>query len=155
MTTILLFWLAFVPIQFTEAGKAKLEKMVADRDALTREWKQSEGEKSGIFGNRTKKDMIKTNEWLERIIAKDNLIMDELRLINSIETTTAVQTGDDYKSIAFKQEQDIQKLKRALAERDDQIAQKKEERRTFEWISFILFIVSGALAYWVYKLKSS
>lgn len=151
---IIMLWLSLFPSQFTEAGQAKLERMVEQRDALTQEWKQSEGEKSGLFGNRTKKDMIKTNEWLERIIAKDNLIMDELRMIHSIESTTANQTGDDYKSIALKQEQDVQKLRRALTESEKQIAEKMSERRTFEWISFILFIVSGSLGYWVYKLKS-
>ncbi|MEP0712929.1 MAG: Clp protease ClpB, partial [Algoriphagus sp.] len=91
--------------QFTEAGQAKLEKMVQERDVLTQQWKDSETRKSGIFGNRTKKDMIETNEWLERIIAKDNLIMDELRMIGDIETTTATQTAEDYKAIALRQEQ--------------------------------------------------
>lgn len=138
-------------LQFTEAGKAKLEKMVEDRDALTQQWKASESKKSGIFGNRTKKDMIETNEWLERIIAKDNLIMDELRMIGDIETTTATQTGEDYKAIAFKQEKDVQALKRAVAERDKLIEEKLAERRTFEWISFILFLCMIGLGYVVYK----
>src|SRR5690606_25188479 len=100
--SIVLILLNFLTPQFTEAGQAKLEKMVNDRDALTAQWKDSESKKSGIFGNRTKKDMIETNEWLERIIQKDNLIMDELRMIGDIETTTATQTGEDYKAIAFK-----------------------------------------------------
>lgn len=140
----------FTP-QFTEAGKAKLEKMVQDRDALTQQWKASESKKSGIFGNRTKKDMIETNEWLERIIQKDNLIMDELRMIGDIETTTATQTGEDYKEIAFKQERDVQALKRAVAERDKLIEEKLAERRTFEWISLILFLCTLGLGFVVYK----
>ncbi len=140
----------FTP-QFTEAGKAKLEKMVQDRDALTQQWKASESKKSGIFGNRTKKDMIETNEWLERIIQKDNLIMDELRMIGDIETTTATQTGEDYKAIAFKQERDVQALKRAVAERDKLIEEKLAERRTFEWISLILFLCTLGLGFVVYK----
>jgi len=143
--------LNFFTPQFTEAGKAKLEKMVQDRDALTQQWKASESKKSGIFGNRTKKDMIETNEWLERIIQKDNLIMDELRMIGDIETTTATQTGEDYKAIAFKQERDVQALKRAVAERDKLIEEKLAERRTFEWISLILFLCTLGLGFVVYK----
>tara|TARA_R110002020_G_scaffold184823_4_gene382088 strand:+ start:1616 stop:2089 length:474 start_codon:yes stop_codon:yes gene_type:complete len=148
---LVLVFLNFFTPQFTEAGQAKLEKMVQDRDALTQQWKESESKKSGIFGNRTKKDMIETNEWLERIIAKDNLIMDELRMIGDIETTTATQTGEDYKAIAFKQEKDVQALKRAVAERDKSLEDMISNRRTFEWISLILFIITLGLGFVVYK----
>ncbi|MCE7056919.1 Clp protease ClpB [Algoriphagus sp. AGSA1] len=148
---IILLLFKLVTPQLTEAGQAKLEKMVQERDALTRQWKESESKKSGIFGNRTKKDMIETNEWLERIIAKDNLIMDELRMIGDIEKTTATQTGEDYKAIAFKLEKDVQALKRAVAERDKQLEEKLSERRTFEWLSLILFLVSLGLGMILYK----
>ncbi|REG84686.1 Clp protease ClpB [Algoriphagus antarcticus] len=148
---LVLLFLNLITPQFTEAGQAKLEKMVQDRDALTQQWKDSESKKSGIFGNRTKKDMIETNEWLERIVQKDNLIMDELRMIGDIETTTATQTGEDYKAIAFKQERDVQALKRAVAERDNQIEEKLAQRRTFEWISLILFLITLGLGIVVYK----
>lgn len=151
---VLLFLNFFTP-QFTEAGQAKLEKMVQDRDALTRQWKESESKKSGIFGNRTKKDMIETNEWLERIIAKDNLIMDELRMIGDIETTTATQTGEDYKAIAFKQEKDVQALKRAVAERDKSLEKMLSTRRTFEWTTTIFFLTTLGLGYWIYRSKKS
>lgn len=152
---LILFFLNFFTPQFTEAGQAKLEKMVQDRDVLTRQWKESESKKSGIFGNRTKKDMIETNEWLERIIAKDNLIMDELRMIGDIETTTAAQTGEDYKAIAFKQEKDVQALKRAVAERDKSMEKMLSTRRTFEWTSTIFFLTTLGLGYWIYKIKKS
>lgn len=149
---ILLILNLFSP-QFTEAGQAKLEKMVKDRDALTQQWKESESKKSGIFGNRTKKDMIETNEWLERIIQKDNLIMDELRMIGDIETTTATQTGEDYKAIAFKQEKDVQALKRAVAERDKSLDKMLSSRRTFEWTTTIFFLSTLGLGYWIYRSK--
>lgn len=148
---IFLLILNLLTPQFTEAGQAKLEKMVQERDALTQQWRESESKKSGIFGNRTKKDMIETNEWLERIIQKDNLIMDELRMIGKIETTTATQTGENYKAIAFKQEKDVQALKRAVAERDKRIEEKLAERRTFEWISLILLLTTLGLGFVLYK----
>lgn len=152
---LLLVLLNLSPLQFTEAGQAKLEKMVQERDALTNEWKESESKKSGIFGNRTKKDMIETNEWLERIIAKDNLIMDELRMIGDIETTTAIQTGEDYKAIAFKQEKDVLALKRAVTERDKSLERMVSTRRTFEWTTTIFFLTTLGLGFWIYRSRKS
>ncbi|MDR7128807.1 hypothetical protein J2X69_001139 [Algoriphagus sp. 4150] len=153
--TLILFFLNLFTPQFTEAGQAKLEKMVQERDMLTRQWKESESKKSGIFGNRTKKDMVETNEWLERIIQKDNLIMDELRMIGKIETTTATQTGEDYKAIAFKQEKDVQALRRAVADRDKSIEKMLANRRTFEWTTVIFFLSTVGMGYWIYRSKKS
>jgi hypothetical protein len=129
--------------------------MVQERDQLHAQWRSSESKKSGIFGNRTKKDMIETNEWLERIVSKDNQIMDELRMIGSIETTVISQEKEDYKSITLKLEQDVQALKRAVAERDKQIEEKLTERRTFEWTSLVLFLTTLGLAWWVYRIKKA
>lgn len=108
----------FTLFQGPQFDGAKLEKMVLERDQLHALWRSSESKKSGIFGNRTKKDMVETNEWLERIVTKDNQIMDELRMIASIETTIISQEKEEYKSITLKLEKDVQALKRALAERD-------------------------------------
>lgn len=152
---IFLLFFNLLPHQFTEAGQAKLEKMVQDRDALTAEWKRSESKKSGIFGNRTKKDMIETNEWLERILAKDNLIMDELRMIGDIETTVATQTGDDYKAITLSLERDVQALRRAMAEKDKTIEEMLSTRRTFEWTTLIFFLCTIGLGYWIYRIKKT
>lgn len=134
-------------------SQAKLEMMVQERDQLHAQWKASENKKTGIFGNRTKKDMVETNQWLERIVVKDNLIIDELRLSGAIENTSISQEKEDYKSITLKLEQDVQALKRAVADRDKQIEEKVRERRTFEWVSLILFWVCLGLGYWAYKQR--
>ncbi len=145
--------LLFTLFQAPQLDGAKLERMVQERDQLHAEWRVSENKKSGIFGNRTKKDMIETNEWLERIIGKDNQIMDELRMIGSIETTTITQDKDDYKSITLKLEKDVQALKRAVADRDKEIENKLSERRAIEWALVIFFLSTAGLGYWVYRLK--
>jgi hypothetical protein len=147
----LLFFLHQAP-QF---DGAKLERMVQERDQLHAQWRSSESKKSGIFGNRTKKDMVETNEWLERIVSKDNQIMDELRMIGSIETTVISQEKEDYKSITLKLEQDVQALKRAVAERDKQIEEKLGERRIFEWTTLIFFLSTAFLGWWVYRSKKA
>jgi hypothetical protein len=74
-------------------------------------------------------------------------------MIGSIETTTISQEKDDYKSITLKLEQDVQALKRAVAERDKQIDAKLVERRTFEVTTLIFFLATLGLGYWVYKLR--
>jgi hypothetical protein len=149
---IFLFFSSF-NLQVPEAGDAKLQLMIQERDQLQAQWKESESKKSGIFGNRTKKDMIGTNEWLERILAKDNQIMDELRMIGSIESSVLGQEKDDYQVIAFRLENQLQALKRAVVEKDLEIQSKLTERRTFEWISFILFLTCLGLGFWVYRLR--
>jgi NADH dehydrogenase/NADH:ubiquinone oxidoreductase subunit G len=151
MLTFVLLLVTLFNFQIPEAGDAKLQLMIKERDRLQSQWRSSESQKSGIFGNRTKKDMIETNEWLERILAKDNQIMDELRMIGSIETTVLGQEKEDYKTISFRLENQVQALKRAVADRDEQIKEKLAERRTFEWISLILFFISLGLGIVIYK----
>ncbi|GAB3666615.1 hypothetical protein GCM10028791_42450 [Echinicola sediminis] len=134
-------------------SQKKLEKLIIERQNLHQQWKASESQKSGIFGNRTKKDMISTNEWLERIILKDNQIMDELEMLKNIETTEIKYEKDDYKYIAQKQEQDIGKLKRALAEKDEDISSAKSRKRTYEWTTFIFFLSTAVLGYLYYRSR--
>lgn len=134
-------------------SQQKLEKLVGERKQLHEQWKASESKKSGIFGHRTKKDMIETNNWLERIVQKDNQIIDELELLKNIETTEIKYENEDYKFIAQKQEQDIGKLKRALIEKDEQIEAEKSNKRTYEWTTLIFFITNIILGYLFYKSK--
>jgi len=155
MLTVVLLIFSLFNFQIPAAGDAKLQLMIQERDQLQAKWKNSESQKSGIFGNRTKKDMIETNEWLERILTKDNQIMDELRMIGSIESSVLGQEKEDYKTISFRLENQVQALKRALIERDGQIKEKLAERRTFEWTTFILFFVVLGLGFWIYRLKKS
>ncbi|UCS94140.1 Clp protease ClpB [Echinicola marina] len=135
-------------------SQEKLEKLVDERQDLHRRWKASESKKSGIFGNRTKKDMIATNDWMERIILKDNLIMDELEMLKNIETTEIKYEKDDYKFIAQKQEQDINKLKRALKQKDEEIVAEANSKRTYEWTTLIFFLSTAILGFLLFRIKS-
>lgn len=155
MFSIIFLFFSFFNLQVSEAGDAKLQLMIQERDQLQAQWKESESKKSGIFGNRTKRDMLGTNEWLERILAKDNQIMDELRMIGSIESSVLDQEKDDYQAIAFRLENQLQALKRAVAKKDLEIQSKLSERRTFEWISLILFLTCLGLGFWIYRLRKA
>src|SRR5690554_5347089 len=127
MKKTLLFFCLLLPLW--AIGQEKLNKLVSERQLLHQQWREAEDRKSGIFGNRTKKDMIATNEWLERIVQKDNQIMAELEMLKNIETTEISYEKDDYKFIAQKQEQDIGKLKRALADMEERVGEEKSNKR--------------------------
>ena len=149
--TLLTAVLALFPLM--GMAQAKLETLLSERDKMHREWKVSESKKSGIFGNRTKKDMIETNEWMSRIINKDNQIMDELRMINEIEKTEITYEKNDYKFISQKQEREIAILKRALAEKDQVVEAKRSDKRTYEWTTLIFFLSTMTFAYLFYRQK--
>ncbi|WP_268035171.1 Clp protease ClpB [Algoriphagus sp. PAP.12] len=152
MKSLLLFLFLLSPLQDDNAS-AKLERLVEERQSLHAQWQASESKKSGIFGNRTKKDMKETNDWLERIISKDNQIVEELKLSGKIETAVIGQEKDDYKTITLSLEQDVQALKRAIGERDKTIEEMLSNRRTFEWTTLIFFLTTLGLGYWIYRSK--
>jgi hypothetical protein len=134
---------------------AKLKRMIEERDLLHSQWKDSESKKSGIFGNRTKKDMIETNAWLERILLKDNQILDELRMQGTIDKVNLSQEKEDYKSITMNLEREVQILKRVLSEKEAEMEQKISDRRIFEWTTLLFFLSSAGLGWWVYRIKKA
>jgi hypothetical protein len=128
-------------------GQAKLDNLVSERNKMHAAWKASESKKTGIFGNRTKKDMIETNEWMERIIQKDNQIMDELKMLSEIQKTEITYEKNDYKFISQKQEREIGLLKRSLAEKEEMLQAGKSDSRTYEWLTFIFFLSTLVLGF--------
>jgi hypothetical protein len=144
---LLLFLLA--PISLS--AQAKLDKLVTERTSMHAAWKASESKKTGIFGNRTKKDMIETNKWMERIIQKDNQIMDELKMLSEIQKTEITYEKNDYKFISQKQEREIAMLKRTLAEKEGMVIEGKSDSRTYEWLTFIFFLSTLVLGFLQYK----
>jgi hypothetical protein len=149
MKKYLIVFLLFFPA--TLFAQAKLDKLLKERHSMHQEWKASESKKSGIFGNRTKKDMIETNDWMERIIQKDNQIIEELRLLGEIEKTEITYEKNDYKFISQKQEREIALLKRALEEKDLQAIEQQSSKRIYEWTTLIFLLSTLALGYLYWK----
>lgn len=154
MRKILILALIFI-IPFSLFAQAKLDRMLSEREKMHREWRNSESKKSGIFGNRTKKDMIETNDWMARIIDKDNQIMEELKMLSEIEKTEITYEKNDYKFISQKQEREITILKRALEEKEETVAEKKSDKRTYEWTTFIFFLSTLSFGYLYFKGKKT
>jgi len=147
----LVLWLMTLP--FLGVAQEKLNKLLRERETLHQEWQASESKKSGLFGSRNKKDMRATNEWMDRIIRKDNQIMQELEMLKDIQTTEISYEKDDYKYVAQKAEADIVKLKRALSEKDDAIRKAKDEKRSYEWTTLLFFLSTLVLGFLYYRKK--
>jgi hypothetical protein len=135
-------------------AQEKLNKLLRERETLHQEWQASETKTSGLFGNRTKKDMTATNRWMDRIIRKDNQIMQELEMLKDIETTEISYEKEDYKYLAQKAEADIVKLKRALSEKDEAIRKEKQGKRSYEWTTLLFFLSTLVLGFLYYRKKS-
>ncbi|MEX2513296.1 MAG: Clp protease ClpB [Cyclobacteriaceae bacterium] len=150
---VLFLWLFSHPMAVM--AQERLNKLVEERGLLHRQWQESEGQKSGIFGNRTKKDMTATNAWMERIIQKDNQIMSELEMLKNIATTEIGYEKEDYKYIAQKAEADIIKLKRALKNKDEAILKERGKMRTYEWTTLIFFLTTILLGWLFYKARQN
>lgn len=148
---LLFMWLWLLPAHVF--SQERLNKLVQEREMLHNQWQESESKKSGIFGNRTKKDMIGTQEWMSHIIQKDNQIMEELKRMKDIETTEISHEKEDYKFIAQKQQNDISILKRALEQKDQDLAEAKDKYRTNEWAAFILFLTTVFFGYLYFRLR--
>ncbi|PSL03067.1 Clp protease ClpB [Cecembia rubra] len=153
MKRLIVFLMLLAP--FYGFSQAKLENLLIERDKMHREWKASESKKSGIFGNRTKKDMIETHDWMARIIQKDNQIMEELKMLSEIEKTEITYEKNDYKFISQKQEREIAILKRALAEKDQVVEERKSDKRTYEWTTLIFFLSTLAFSFLYFKNKKT
>ena len=146
-----LVFFVFMALPLHVSAQAKLEKLVEEREQLHQAWKASESKKTGIFGNRTKKDMVETHDWMARIIQKDNQIMEELKMLSEIEKTEITYEKNDYKFIVRKQEREIAVLKKALEEKGESIEEKKQDKRFFEWTSLLFFLSTMGLGYLFWK----
>ncbi|MBI0400928.1 Clp protease ClpB [Cyclobacterium marinum] len=120
-----IIWLITLPME--ASGQERLKKLITEREQLHQQWQASESQKSGLFGNRTKKD---------------------------IETTEIGYEKEDYKFIAQKAEEDIVKLKRALNLKDEKIQSGLKEKRTYEWTTLIFFVSSMVLGFLYYKKRT-
>ena len=90
---------------------------------------------------------------LQKVPGSKGLIIEELKLSGSIETAVIGQEKEDYKAITMSLEQDVQALKRALAEKEKVAQERLSDRRTFEWTTVIFFLFTLGLGFWIYKIK--
>jgi hypothetical protein len=76
--------------------RTHLEKLLAERAKNFSEYAGSIQKRSGIFGNKTKRDIEKSNEVLMAIVTLDNDIMSSLR--RTLDYKSYEKTSDNYNS---------------------------------------------------------
>ena len=111
MKTIIIFFLSFALINNLLAQE-EINKLTAERENLYQKYKESEGLSSGLFGNRSKKDLQTTIDALSAIIKKDNEILDELK---HIQQDSKVEFTNKYNDL-IQQNNDLSQKNRELLE---------------------------------------
>jgi hypothetical protein len=95
---VLLFSACFIyaPAQLPKEDRLNLQNLLAERAKNFSQYTTSIHKRSGIFGNKTKGDLEKSNEVLVAIVTLDNEIMDALN--RSLSYKTFEKTADNYSS---------------------------------------------------------
>lgn len=151
LSTILLF---IISTHFSYSQEA-INKLSLERELLYRQYKETESLTSGLFGNRSKGDLQTTIDALNKIIKKDNEILDKLK---NIQEDSKVEFTNKYNDLIM-QNNDMSQRNRELIEMSErhkgyskenhQIIEKTEQKQTLI-ISFL--VVLGLLSV-IYMIK--
>ena len=138
MKTILFFWLLMLPIKMF--AQAPVDNLLEERQRLFYQLRQESNSQPTVFGISMKSSPSAEYQLAMRIIEKDNAIIKKLQLQDKIEQSSVISENEQYKSITLSQEQDIQKLKNALAQKGYEAQASLLEKRKFELATLIFFI---------------
>lgn len=151
LLTILLF---IISTNFLYAQE-EINKLTLDRELLYRKYKETESLTSGFFGNRSKGDLQTTIDALNKIIKKDNEILDKLK---NIQADSKIEFTNKYNDLIM-QNNDMSQKNRELikmserhkgySKENHQIIEKTEQKQTL----IISFLVVFALLSVVYVIK--
>ena len=136
-------------------AQEEINKLTLERELLYRKYKETENLASGLFGNRSKGDLQTTIDALNKIIKKDNEILDKLK---NIQEDSKVEFTNKYNDLIM-QNNDLSQKNRDLIEMSErhkgyskenhQIIEKTVQKQTL-LISFL--IVFGLLSV-IYLIK--
>lgn len=151
LSTILLF---IISTHFLY-GQEEINKLTLERQLLYRQYKETESLTSGLFGNRSKGDLQTTIDALNKIIKKDNEILDKLK---NIQEDSKVEFTNKYNDLIM-QNNDMSQKNRELIEMSErhkgyskenhQIIEKTEQKQTL----IISFLVVFGLLSVIYMIK--
>ncbi len=121
--------------------KQKLKELIDLRKKNFSEYFNSIEQKSGIFGNKTKKDLRSSNEILTSIVRTDNQIIDVLN--RSLEYKTFEKTGYNYDKLEseariselFKSNDTLYQQNKYLK---SEIITGKKNKLVLNWLIFLL-----------------
>lgn len=138
MKTILFFWVFLLPLQIY--AQAPVDNLLQERASLLSQLKKSHRSSFALVSEEMESNSSYANQVAMRIIEKDNAIIQKLQLNDRIDHSSIVSENEQYKTITLSQEQDIQKLKNALAQKGYEVNASQLEKRKFELATLIFFI---------------
>ena len=139
MKTAIFTWLFLLPIQIYASNATST--LLTERESMIQQLKAESNESSVVFGLEIPAKPTVNYALVMRIIEKDNAIIQKLKLHNRIDEASILSENETYKAITLSQEQDIQKLKSALAQKTEQI--KSQEFTSWKYESAILIFSVG------------
>ncbi len=138
MKTILFFWVFLLPFQIH--AQAPVDNLLKERASLLSQLRKSHRSTFALVSEEIESNSSYANQVAMRIIEKDNAIIQKLQLNDRIDHSSIVSENEQYKTITLSQEQDIQKLKNALAQKGYEVNASQLEKRKFELATLIFFI---------------
>lgn len=150
MKTAIFTWLLLLPLQIYAYNSNS--KLLNERESLIQQLKAKSIESSALFGVEIPARNTVNYALVMRLIEKDNAIIQKLTLQNRIQEASILFENESYKAITLSQEREIQLLKNALKEKDQQI--KSQEFTTWKYESTILIFSVGMLIFAFLYIRS-
>ena len=147
--------LVFTTLSVAAQQSEKLEKLLQERYLLNEAWEESQKRKSGFFGNRTKADMQKTISTLERILRKDNEIVDELTILTKNEKFDLVGENADLANQVLLLNRKLANAQQAYQDAQYRIDNEGGTRRFFEILSLLGVAGTGVFGWLYWKQRNS
>jgi chromosome segregation ATPase len=154
MKTFLTILLFIIFTNFLYAQE-QINKLTLERESLYRNYKETENLSTGLFGNRSKDNMQTTIDALNKIIKKDNEILDELK---HIQENSKIEFTNKYNDL-IRQNNDLSQKNRELiqlserhkgySKENHQIIEETEQKQTL----LISFLALFGLMSLIYTIK--
>ncbi|MBN3580911.1 hypothetical protein JYB64_00830 [Algoriphagus aestuarii] len=138
MKTIIFLWAFLLPFQIY--AQAPVENLLQERASLLSQLRQSHRSTFALVSDEMEPNSSFADQVALKIIEKDNAIIQKLQLNDRIDHSSILSENEQYKTITLSQEQDIQKLKNALAQKGYEVHASQLEKRKFELATLIFFI---------------
>lgn len=139
-----------------EVQRNKINQLLEERSSRFGQYESSLGQRTGIFGLKTKRDMQFSNDILRQIVLTDNDIFSELKILldykdlekKQVETraVTVESRIDRFQSTITRLQQENERLRTESEKREI----SKERISVFQVILFIALLIS---LFYIYRLK--
>ncbi len=138
-----------------DSDREKMNELLKQRQEQFGSYSESIDKHSGIFGNKTKRDIKNSNEILTDIVRLDNKIMELLN--RKLDYRTFETTSYDFDKKEYETKfQNIMQANEKLEKRlNEQEGQNKSFMLSYKWSKVFNFILAALVLYFAFKLYRS